>query len=287
MEPDPAEYVFDTALIHPMQPIDDRSHLADVRPIASSQAGRVLTLGWKLMLNASLLLMPVGMVVVLFIPIFGLALLIGTSQSLLLAAVAIPVVLVAQVTWAGTYPEWPMNQLLLWRLRRACRSRLGDQYSDWIDQARMVEWVPRENWSATKLDTAEDVMLMRVDESGVRMEGDFFQYDFPSASIIDAEFESIRPTGCFHSLHFMVITVRTPDGPMEFPIAFRDHKLGQLRSRHRYQQTHELCQSIRSVATGGDFSYVDPAHRGVAVPAGRVTAANAGSANPYAAPRAL
>ena len=177
-----------------MQSTVDSVFLARVEPIDDRDAGRVLTFGWKLLLNASLLLMPVLMVA-LFIPILGLAVLIGSSKSLLVAAVVIPVIFATQISWAGTYPEWPMNQLLVWRLRRACRSRLRGPGSAWIETARMVEWVPRENWNATKLDTAEDVMLIRIGDFGVEMEGDRSHYLFPPASIIDVQLETIRPSG--------------------------------------------------------------------------------------------
>ncbi|QDV88727.1 hypothetical protein TBK1r_77620 [Stieleria magnilauensis] len=289
------------------------SCLASITPLPKQEAGRVLTLGWKLLLNASLLLVPVLMVG-LVSPLFVLSLWVGSGRALLVSAVVIPLIVVAQVSWAGTYPEWPMNQLLVRRLRRSCRSRTrtrgaGGQHSqvpaeqvpveqggrlNWIETARLVEWVPRENWNATKLDTAEDVMLIHVDGWGVVMEGDFSRYRFPAASIIDVHVESVRPTGCFHRLHFVVVTVRTEDGPLEFALAYRDHRLGGLRSRHRRRQTEELCGEIRRIATGGDFSYrdpdsdrlmhLDPAHLGVDAPAAQQAAARL---NPYAAPRSL
>ena len=264
-------------------------HLARIEPVADGHAGRVLTLRWKLLLNLSLLLIPV-MMVGLFVPILGLLALVGSGRAMLVAAVAIPVILAAQVSWAGTYPEWPMNQLLVWRLRRCCRRRMPGRQFNWVDTARMVEWVPRENWSATKLDTAKDVMLIEINDSGIQMEGDFSSYVFPRASMIDVEVESIRPTGCFHQLHFVVITVRTEAGPMEFPLAYRDHRLGRLRSRHRLHQTRALCQQIRSIATGGDFSYSDP-DDGRVLHAGHLRSPIAGPAqpspNPYAAPRSI
>ncbi|QDV47369.1 hypothetical protein Enr13x_72780 [Stieleria neptunia] len=277
------------------------SCLASITPVPEREAGRVLTLGWKLLLNASLLLVPVLMVG-LVCPLFALSLWIGSGRALLASAVVLPLVVVAQVSWAGTYPEWPMNQWLVRRLRRSCRSRsrgTDERRLHWIETARLVEWVPRENWNATKLDTAEDVMLIHVDGRGVEMEGDFSRYRFPAASIIDVHVESVRPTGCFHRLHFVVLTARTEEGPLEFSLAYRDHRLGGLRSRHRQRQTEELCGEIRRIATGGDFSYRDPdldrpagdrqlhrdpAHVGVEAPAGQKAAVRL---NPYAAPRSL
>ena len=283
----------------------DSSHLAVIEPLADREAGRVLSLRWKLLLNFSLLMIP-AIMVGLFAPIVGLVMWIGSGKTVLAAAIAIPTVFAAQVSWAGTYPEWPMNRWLTWRLRRSCRNRLGDRHVNWIDSARMVEWVPRDNWGATKLDTAKDVMLIQVDETGVRMEGDFARYHFPPGSIIDVEVDSVRPTGCFHRLHFMVLTVRSIDGPIEFPLAFRDFRLGSLRSRQRLSQTDALCRSIRGIATGGDFSYYGPeGERHARIENGHGidrtsadqtgadrTGANrsgvlAASDNPYAAPRSV
>lgn len=237
-------------------------HLARVEPLGDEDGGKVLTIGWKLLLNLSLLLIPV-MLVGLFVPILGLVAMFGSGKAVTASAIAIPIVFAAQVSWAGTYPEWPMNRLLVWRLRRRCRRRMRKQQhhqpaADWIATARMVEWVPRENWSATKLDTAQDVMLIDVSETRVQMEGDFASYSLPAGSIIDVEVESIRPKGCFHCLHFVVITARTETGPMEFPLAYRDHRLGRLRSHHREHQTRTLCEQIRSIACGGDFGFSDP-----------------------------
>ncbi|QEF96085.1 hypothetical protein Mal15_01110 [Stieleria maiorica] len=279
-----------------MHPSAADSMLATVTPVPEPHAGRVLTLGWKLMLNASLLLAPVLMVGFVS-PLFLLSAWVGSGIALLPAAVLVPLIIVAQISWAGTYPEWPMNQWLVRRLRRSLRRRRADQEAgagqlDWIQTARLVEWVPRENWNATMLDTAEDVMLIRVDAFGVAMEGDYSRYRFPPASIIDVGVESVRPAGCFHRLHFVVVTVRTAEGPLEFALAYRDHRLGGLRSRSRWRQTQQLCDDIRSIATGGDFSYCDDdvcarsdsQHVGPGGPAGESVRPRL---NPYAAPRSL
>lgn len=291
-----------TRLMNQLTPFD---HLARITPVADAGTdfgggadlggGTVLSLRWKLFLNASLMLMPV-MMFGLAVPIFGAGLLVGSGGTMFFAAASLVVALSAQFAWAGTYPEWPMNRLLVRRLRKACRSRLvsrspaSGRRRDWIDSARMVEWVPRENWGATRLDTAEDVMFIRIDDQGVELEGDVSFYHFPPASIIDVEVQSIRPAGCFHSLHFVILTIRSEDGPVEFPLSYRDHSIGRLRSSHRLRQTHELAQAIRGIASGGDLTLsdpdsevravVDPAHIGAPGPAGV-------QMNPYAAPRSV
>ena len=153
----------------------------------------------------------------------------------------------------------------------------------------MVEWVPRDSWGATRLDTAEYVIFIRVDHHGIEMEGDLSFYHFPPASIIDVETRSIRPTGCFHCLHFVILTVRSQDGPIEVPLSYRDHTMGRLRSRHRRNQTQTLALAIRGIATGGDLTFnapddrvriLDAAHLGRIGP-------NGAEINPYAAPRSV
>jgi hypothetical protein len=259
-----------------------------VTPVGDGSVPRALSLSWKLLLNATLLLAP-ALVLGLLAPVLGIALWVGSGKAALLAAAGVAVVLAAQILWAGAYPEWPLNQLLLHRLRNRCRPRQTGVPHDWIETARMVEWVPRENWAATQLDTAEDVMLIRVNHWGVEMEGDAARYQVPASSIIDVEVESIRPTGCFHWLHFVILTVRGENGPMEFPLSFRDHKLGRLRSSHRQRQAYDLSQMIRAVATGGEMTYrVDIRHEVTTQRAYSQTANSAaGSVNPYAAPRAV
>lgn len=262
-------------------PPESAHGLAEIQPLPADDAGRALTLGWKLFLNASLLLMPMLMIGLL-IPLIPLAAWFGIRQALTVAASGLVIVLIAQVAWAGNYPEWPMNQILLRRLHRTCKQRQTD---DWTHTARMVEWVPRENWQTTKLDSAQDVMLIRVTDSGIDLEGDFARYHFPGESIIDVEIESIRPSGCFHRLHFVVVIARTADGPIEFPLAYRDYSWGNLRSQRRLDQTRLLADSIRTIATGGDWTYAE-SHQFDDPHATPPPPMNS-SKNPYAAPRAV
>ncbi|MCO8125001.1 hypothetical protein NHH03_24910 [Stieleria sp. TO1_6] len=257
-------------------------HLATITPIADRDAGQVLSLGWKLFLNACLLLIPTLLVGSL-IPVLGVVFWFAPVPALWLLGIGLVLVLVVQVRWATAYPEWPMNRVLVRRLRSVCKSRSGQS---WIDNARLVEWVPRENWAASKLETAEDVMLIRVSDDGIEMEGDFARYWFPPESIIDVETESVRPAGCVHALHYVILVVRTSDGPQEFPLSYRDLGLGQLSSTRRYRQTIELAHQIRGIARGGDLTYGDPAAR--SHPAHLQVRPRARSqVNPYAAPRAV
>lgn len=182
--------------------------------------------------------------------------------------------------WLVSYPEWPANQHLRRRLVRAVLRREHDVvgFRQPAGTQRMVEWVPREDWTATTLETASDVMLIQVDRSGIKMEGDRQRYIFPGACIIDVCVESIRPSGSFHQLHYVVLLARTESGPIEFPIAYRDHGWRSLSSKNRYEEAMELCQQIAAIATGGDFTYRHAGHDVPPLPKHQ-------QLNPFAAPR--
>ncbi|MEO1616817.1 MAG: hypothetical protein AAFV88_13245, partial [Planctomycetota bacterium] len=177
--------------------------------------------------------------------------------------------------------EWPLNRSLDRRLRRAWRRRL---LAGWqgrkpnVDSSRMVEYVPRELWTATQLDTAEDVGLLEIDSDSVTFFGEHSVYHFPAASLIDAQLESVRPKGCFHQLHFIVITARTETGPTEFPIALRDYSFGQLASPKRRADTNQICTQIQTLRQGFDFSVNDSSMNSSAA------SVESGQVNPYAAP---
>lgn len=258
-------------------------HLATITPNEYGGDPQVLTLAWNLLGNSIILATPLliiaaavltGQVIARITSVSGLS----TFLPSLVCAIGI------QVAWAGAFPEWPGNQLLAFRMRRLARRR-GSR-----DSYRMVEWVPRENWQAVKLETASDLMLIHVSETGVLMEGDRQNYDFPSASIIDASVHSVRPTGCFHAMHYVILTVRTASGPMEFPIAFRDPRLGRLRSSARRREAFELQSRIAAIATGSDFSFSlqdSVAEQDTDRGTEQLPPFASQLANPYAAPRSV
>ena len=248
-------------------------HLARVETL--EKPARALTALWAI---ASTLFIGLTPAIMTAVPLLLIGLLAVAIPSLwttwpVLAAVTVSLGLLGY--WLISYPEWPTNRGLQWRLRRAIMRR-PDTVVAASEEVRMVEWVPRENWNATRLETASDVMLICVDRDGLRMEGDRARYEFPPESIIDVSVESIRPAGCFHQLHFAVVIARTEDGPKEFPIAYRDHGLNSLASSIRRQHTVELCHSIASIAKGGDFTYPHPPHESRPVPRQHL--------NPFAAP---
>ena len=270
-----------------MDNLSSSGHLAQITPVGSPNAGTVLSMRWKLGLNAALVAIP-ALIVSIELLMVWVGFRVRTPAALLFVALGLLSVTLINVGWVGSFPEWPMNRLLVWRLRRACRARKTSQgEKDWLASARVVEWVPRENWGATKLDTAADVMLLRVNDQGVEMEGDSSRYFFPPASIIDVFNESVRPVGCFHRLHYVIVVVRTSSGPMEFPLAYRDHRIGGLRSIRRECAAAGLRESIADIAVGSQSSatgwsngslFVDPSHEEIPKP-------TLIDRNPYASPR--
>ncbi|MEL6105096.1 MAG: hypothetical protein AAFU85_03635 [Planctomycetota bacterium] len=252
-------------------------HLARITTLSS---GRALTTAWALGSTLFIGLTPVLMTTAPVLLLSSLAVWVPQLWTAAAVGAAVSASLLLLGYWLISYPEWPANQGLRKRLVRAIRRRDPREIAaeEPLGAQRMVEWVPRDNWIATELETASDVMLIRVDECGIDMEGDKQRYRFPAAAIIDVGVESTRPAGCFHQMHFVVLWLRTETGPIEFPIAYRDHGLSSLASKIRYQDAMELCQRIANIATGGDFSYQHSTHETPSRPAHQPL-------NPFAAPR--
>lgn len=267
------------------------SHLATITPCPEGKSDRVLSFTWNLFGNAIMMAIPL---VITAAAVAG-GQLVAFSTGIAAIRLILPSIGLAiglQVLWLVTFPEWPSNQILSWRLSRAIMRRQKERLSsrntfEFEKTARMVEWVPRENWMVTRLETAEDIMLIDVSEQGVRMAGDRQSYFFPPASIIDVQAISIRPRGCFHKLHFAVLTIRTEKGPMEFPLSFRDAQLGGLRSAARLRDTMALQHSIETIASGGDFTYHDVSAYCDQPHETTPPAAKHPFENPYASPRTV
>ena len=239
-----------------MQPEQKPSHIASL--YQRRRSGGVLSLKSKLMFSAMLMLMPLGFLLLALVVLAVERVLLPGRAGMLDPIIVLVAVLGLEVMWARAYPEWPLNQILAWRLRRSLRSRYQCPDQAWIDSARMVEWVPRENWCASKLDTAQDVMLVRIDNRGLQLEGDRYRIEIPADSILHAQLESTRPGGCFHQLFFINLVVRTQIGPIEIPLSLRDHGLGHLRAASRKRENESLCQSIQNIATANEFALTNP-----------------------------
>ena len=252
-----------------------RSHLATVTPVAESVSRRVMN---KATLVANALKLIAFQTSWILFAIIGAALL-SSSDDLVASgglvswnlAVAL---MVLQFCLIFVYPEWPINLSLCQKLRRVVSQR--PDCPEWVDEnARVVELVPRERWKKSAFETATDLLLIHVDDDCVMLEGDCDRYYFPAASILSAEFHPIRPPGWFTSTNMVIITAKTATGPIEIPIAFRDHQFGTLRNSRRRQAAIELVDQINRIAMGDQFQVVSFSE---SLPIRRA------SSNPYASP---
>ncbi len=231
-----------------------RSHLATITPIEAGEARRLMNLRSLLMHNATFLACQTGWIVPCIVGWLFLRLPTDAEQAVGALSIAVAMIwLVCQFLIVFIYPEWPMNRWLSARLRDRIRNR--SDRPEWAIDAdnRVVELVPRERWNLLALDTATDLMLIRVDSSGVHLEGDCNRYEFPGESILGVELHSIRPTGWFTDTQMVIIYARMEEGPMEFPISYRDHAFGSLRNSRRREQALLLVDNISRIATGGYF----------------------------------
>ncbi len=260
----------------PLPPVQLSSpqHLAKITPIDPRRSMRVLsTLS---LLGHSLLL--VAFQVAWILPILAGMMLTNHGRLIGLAVILLsPLWLCMQVALVFLYPEWPLNLLLCWRLRQSIRLRDDPIVSPWNESFRVVELVPQERQRRMALDTATDLMLIRIDDQGVWMTGDESEYELPRESILSAEVQSVRPAGWFTATHMVVVYVRTADGPIELPISYRDHSLGSLRSSARRVDAQELAEQINAIAVGQH--YLPPLETANHRPQP--------SSNPYAPPAAI
>ena len=256
-----------------------QSHLARVTPINPNEACRVMST-FSLIRNATkLVLFQTSWI--LFAIAGAVAIASDTHLVALLGlaswSVAVAMML-GQFCLVFVYPEWPINLSLCRSLRVAVANR--SDRADWADERcenRIVELVPRDRWSKASLDTATDLLLIRIDEYGIQLEGDCDRYELPCESILGAELVSMRPPGWFTSTNMVVITVKTLDGPIELPIAYRDHRFGSLRNSRRRLAAIKLTEQINRIAVGSDFQ--------LSVPIDAVDELRPVSMNPYASPR--
>lgn len=257
------------------QPRPQEPHLATIQPVDSRPGGSVLSI-FNLLLNSALMIVFQSSWVVAFL--VAVTLLKITSFLGALAIAFVLFLLCAQITLVFTYPEWPINRLLVKRFRRSLQSRTAPLVSASDADHRVVELVPRERWRRMSLETATDLMLIRVDGSGVWMTGDRNEYALPKESILGAELTSIQPPGWCTSTHMVVLTVRTAQGPIELPISYRDHRFGNLANKTRRQQAAALTEQINGLACGLWYEPPILSPEAAGEPAPQL------SRNPYAAP---
>jgi len=240
-----------------MHPTGEHEQLARVQRLPPTErADVVFSLPWNLFANGVICLVPLTLILPAVVLMFAL----GTATPIRMAVgiAAVTISLAAQFAWAASFPEWPTNRWLRRRLlaaigRRAdARNWLGDRTT------RMVEWVPRDHWSAARLETAEDVLFVSAGAPGLRLEGDRYRITIPAASIIAADLQPVRPPGCFHRLYFVVVTIRTADGPWELPLSLRDHSLGRLSAPRRRHDAHRLRERVQQIADAAEWSFRTP-----------------------------
>jgi hypothetical protein len=198
---------------------------------------------------------------------------VGTTLVVLAAAW-----MTTQFMLVATYPEWPLNRLLCRRLRQAVAKRRNPVVRADERDVRVVELVPRERWRKLSMENATDLMLMRIDPTGVWMTGDGFEYALPCEAILSAELHSLRPPGCFAMTHIVVLYVRTAQGPLELPLSYRDHSLGSLTSRKRRAAAMQMAERINNMAKG--YYYQPPTAPEIEV----LAAADTAAASPFVSP---
>ena len=266
-----------------MNPLDPT--LGRITAIDSWQRGRVMNT-WSIMRNSiALIVFQTGWLWTFYLGSFlarSIDIPSATAQPVCLVVSIL--LLLSQLCLIFLYPEWPINLWLCGRLRRAVLER--EDHAGWVSRKqRVVELVPRDRWSQSLFETATDLLMIRVNDEGLWLEGDLHRYVLPAGSILSAELQPSRPPGWFTSVNMVVVYARTEDGPVELPIAYRDHSLGGLANSKRRIQAIELADQINRIARGSDpfrEDTIDSSSDGMMhVSRGRE------SNNPYATPASL
>ncbi len=247
-------------------------HLAIITPVDRRESSKILSLSSLFAHSIGLAAFQAGWVVLIISASVTAHFTLLGGAMILMTGLAW---LVMQFALVFSYPEWPLNRLLCWRLRNGIRKRKTASVSPDDPDTRVVELVPRERWRRLSMETATDLMLMRIDDHGVWMTGDRHEYQLPKASIIDVTLQSSRPPGWFTPTHVVILVVRTESGPTELPISYRDHGLGNLGRAKRQHEAVEMVNAILAIASGQ--RYQPPT-----VPASELDLLVDRSDNPYA-----
>lgn len=223
--------------------------LAKIEELPAQDQARILSLGSNLFHNFLLVLYGTSPMVTFFSAILSLSISVWFWPLALLLFCA-TVFLVVCVSISQCYPEWPINYRLMALMNQAVKRRADAIVRPDQEGVRFAEFVPLERSRAVKLDTAIDVMLVRVDDSGLRMEGDRCRYFLPSESIVNVSLEDQRPLGWLVKNYYIVVLARTESGITSIRFALRDFKFGSLKPSRRELATNELAQKIASIACG-------------------------------------
>ena len=254
---------------------DPPAPIAHIRPVGRRQSGNLLSLASLLVSSALLIAFQAGWVLAMFAGLLMLSINATAAAVMLLISLAW---LCLQFALVFMYPEWPLNRLLTHRLCRSVETRLNPLVSPAEEGVRVVELVPRPRWQKLALETATDLMLIRVDDQGVWMTGDRCEYSLGRDSILGAELHSVTPSGWFTATHMVIVYVRTDEGQIELPLAYRDHGFGSLRSSRQRAEAADLLSRILRVARG--HLYQPP----IEPPRSEIARAPRWSANPFQSP---
>lgn len=207
----------------------------------------------------------------------------GIESILLFVAAVIVGGLIAatQLMIVCRYEEYPFHLLLARRLRRVIAGRRNPVVRPNEDGTRFCEIVPQERWNLLRLETASDLVWVRIDNNGVWMEGDRNRYHFGPSSILGAIPQSFTPAGGWTQLHAAMIYVRTPDGPEEIPLIYRDFQFANMKSSERRRQRDAMVNAICEIARGSEY---EPIYVPTATNPSQASD-TPGNNNPYAPPR--
>jgi len=235
---------------------------ADITPVDTAYRGRVLTTKTKLIGNAFMLLLILGV----FGPI-GLCLLGGaigfpdhppvggvSPETKLLGEFIIGLGIawfVANGIMLFTAPDYFSTRYLRGVIRREFGRRPQHLVSPSDPKSHFVQVVPRANWGKIKLDDASDVGFMRIDEKNgkVLFEGDNEYYRIPVASITSCEVERFVVSQGTHgatAYYRLVIAANHPSGFWEAPIAPRGGS-GKFRARKRKKWAEDMDRRVKAL----------------------------------------
>ena len=230
--------------------ISPPDHLARISPVDRSQSARILGLPSLLLSAIALTVFQAGWVLLMFTGLLMINVSGAFAVVLLLFSLSW---LCLQFALVFLYPEWPLNRVLSHRLLQSLAKRDAPLVPPGDSATRVVELVPRSRWSKLALESATDLMLIRIDAEGVWMSGDRREYYLPRNSILGAELQSIKPSGWFTHSHMVIVFARSEEGQIELPLAYRDHPLGSLRSSRRRSEAIELADRINAIARGNFY----------------------------------
>ncbi|TWU08397.1 hypothetical protein [Stieleria varia] len=227
-------------------------HLATIAAVAPrTNRARLLSTRWLLVHAIVLVLWHTSWLAIVMLTLWLCRATPASSPTF--AAFLLLLGIAFQVTLSRSYPEWPLNRFICWRLRRILRRREPTKHFAWSPQSgdcEVVELIPRSRWQGGHLDNAIDVMVAKVADGRLQMLGDQSIYDIPGQSIVDLRFDDVVLRGWMTPTFMVVLTVETSDGLVELPLARRDFRWGQLRASRRRAETIAWCGELSAIASG-------------------------------------